>query len=268
MKIQRRFSLVLLLWITFAIYPAAATAVGVDDLQARTQTSAGGKTLSYRLFVPAGYDPAKKYPLVVFLHGAGQRGHDNRSQLEPESSPLFFVQPETQAAQPCFFIAPQCPDGQQWVNTPWGKGSYSLAAIPISDNLQLVLDIIRHTQKEFSVDPARLYLTGLSMGGYGTWDLIERNPRMFAAAVPICGAGDPSQAAGLKGTGLWAFHSTDDGTVPVSGSRDMIRALWASGRTPCYTEYAGGGHDAWFRAYATPGLAAWLFSFHNTEVNY
>ena len=92
-----------------------------------------------------------------------------------------------------------------------------------------------------------------------------RHPRLFAAAIPICGAGDPSLAAGLTGMGLWAFHSADDGTVPVSGSRDMIRALWASGQTPSYTEYASGGHDAWFRAYATPGLAAWLFSFHNSN---
>ena len=168
MKTQRKQqSFILLLWIAMAVFPTVASAIGVDDLQARTQTNAAGKMLAYRLFVPAGYDPAKKYPLVVFLHGAGQRGSDNRRQLEPESAPLFFVQPETQAAQPCFFIAPQCPPGQQWVNTPWRNGSYSIAAIPISDNLQLVLDIIQRTRKEFSIDPARLYLTGLSMGGYG-----------------------------------------------------------------------------------------------------
>lgn len=244
-----------------AIWPMAAFAVGVDDLQALTYTSAAGKTLPYRLFVPTGYDPAKKYPLILFLHGAGQRGSDNRNQLG-EAAPLVFVQPDVQTTTPCFFIAPQCPNGQQWVNTPWSKGSYSLASVPISDNLQLALEIVQQVQKQFSIDSTRLYVTGLSMGGYGTWDLIERKPGLFAAAIPICGAGDPGHASDLKGMGVWAFHSANDPTVPVSGSRDMVRALWISGQTPNYTEFASGGHNAWSRAYATPGLAAWLFSFH------
>ena len=239
----------------------AALAVGVDDLQARTYTDATGKTLPYRLFVPANYDATKQYPLVIFLHGAGERGADNKRQLN-HTSPLIFVQPQAQANTPCFFIAPQCPEGQQWVNTPWVNGSYSTAKIPISDPLRMALECVQGLQKEFSIDSKRLYATGMSMGGYGTWDLIARNPTMFAAAVPVCGAGDPTQATALKGMGLWAFHSADDTAVPVSGSRDMVRALWASGQTPGYSEYTNYGHASWNAAYGTPDLVRWLFSFH------
>jgi len=177
------------------------------------------------------------------------------------AGPLVFAQPEAQAEQPCFFIAPQCPQGQQWVNTPWTRGSYSQNAVRISDNLQAVLGIVQAMQREFSIDPKRLYITGMSMGSYGTWDLILRHPTMFAAAIPICGAGDPRRASSLQGTGVWAFHATNDPVVPVSGSRDMVQALRATGQNPTYTEYAGGGHNSWMRAYATPGLTAWLFSF-------
>ena len=243
-----------------ALLSSLAHAVTVDDLQARTYANAAGKATPYRLFVPPHYDAAQKYPLILFLHGAGERGNDNRKQLANHPAPLNLLS-EEEGAKPCFFLAPQCPEGEQWVDTPWGKGSYS-TTVPVSDNLQDVLAIIGQTEREFSIDTQRLYVTGMSMGGYGTWDLVTRNPQMFAAALPVCGAGDPTQAANLKGVALWAFHSADDGTVPVSGSRDMLRALWGAGQTPSYTEYANGGHDAWTRAYNTKGLAAWLFSFH------
>jgi predicted peptidase len=244
---------------TFA-HSTEAFAVTVQDLQARTYTDANGKTLPYRLFVPANYDATKQYPLIVFLHGAGERGDDNAKQLA-NSGPLVFVQPSAQVKNACFLIAPQCPTGQQWVNTPWGKGSYSTKDIPISDPLRMTLECIQGLQKEFSIDSKRLYATGLSMGGYGTWDLILRNPTMFAAAIPICGAGDPNLATPLKGTSIWSFHSADDKVVPASGSRDMMRALWASGQTPSYTEYTNYGHSSWNAAYGTPDLVRWMFSF-------
>lgn len=120
----------------------AAHAVGISDLQARTYIDGAGKTLPYRLFVPPNYDARKQYPLVVFLHGAGERGTDNRRQLA-NASPLVFVQPEAQAKQPAFFLAPQCPNEQQWVNTPWGKGSYSLDRVPVSDSLRMTLECVK-----------------------------------------------------------------------------------------------------------------------------
>lgn len=261
MKFAHRLWSFGLLLLALMVAAGPARAVAVNDLQARVYTDAGGKKLPYRLFVPVNYDATKQYPLVVFLHGAGQRGDDNRAQVD-NAGALVFVQGEAQVRYPCFFLAPQCPAGQQWVNTEWGKGSYSTAAVPISDPLRMTLETVQALQKEFSIDAKRLYVTGLSMGGYGAWDLVLRNPSLFAAVVPICGAGDPSQAAKLKGMGIWAFHSADDGTVPVSGSRDMIRALWAAGQTPGYTEYQDYGHFAWDPAYGVPGLQRWMFAFH------
>lgn len=252
----------LLSLITLLLFSVSGFAAGVDDMQPHLFTdSATGKTLPYRIFIPANYDATKTYPLILFLHGAGERGTDNRAQVANGVS-LGFIQPEVQAAHPCFFVAPQCPVGKQWVDTGWGQGSYSTAKVPMSENLTLALAMVRSLQKEYSIDRTRMYVTGLSMGGYGTWDLIERNPGMFAAAIAICGAGDPSAAGRLKGMGLWAFHAADDNVVPVTGSRDMTRALWAAGLAPNYTEYTSGGHSSWFRAYATLGLVDWLFSFH------
>jgi predicted peptidase len=259
-KIMNLFRLLGIFCLMILASSVEALAVTVQDLQARTYTDANGKTLPYRLFVPANYDATKQYPLLVFLHGAGERGDDNTKQLL-HTGPLVFLQPAAQAKNPCFFIAPQCPTGQQWVNWPWSKGSYSQKEIPISDPLRMTLETIKALQKEFSIDSKRLYATGLSMGGFGTWDLILRNPTMFAAAVPICGGGDPSLASQLKGTSIWAFHSSDDKIVPVSGSRDMVRALWASEQTPSYTEYTIYGHFSWNAAYNTPDLVRWMFSF-------
>jgi dienelactone hydrolase len=120
-------------------------------------------------------------------------------------------------------------------------------------------------QKQYpNIDPHRLYITGLSMGGYGTWDAIERWPDYFAAAAPLAGAGDPSKASRLVNLPIWAFHGSGDGDVPVSSSRDMIEAIKVAGGHPRYTEYASAGHDIWIMVYSTPAFMSWLFSQHNS----
>ncbi|HEV7234704.1 MAG TPA: prolyl oligopeptidase family serine peptidase [Ktedonobacteraceae bacterium] len=129
-------------------------------------------------------------------------------------------------------------------------------------------EIVDALQKEYQgIDSNRLYITGLSLGGYGVWDAIERWPSYFAAAIPIAGAGDPSKAAVLKDLPIWAFHGSADTTVPASGSRDMIATIKAAGGHPLYTEYPGAGHEIWDFVYATtgtaqhtPGVLSWLFS--------
>src|SRR5207244_7702516 len=115
-------------------------------------------------------------------------------------------------------------------------------------------------QKEFSIDPKRLYITGLSMGGYGTWDLISRHPELFAAAAPICGGGDEDQAEKIAKLPIWIFHGAKDQAVPVERSRNMVTALKKAGGEPKYTEYPDVGHDSWVRAYKDPELFAWLFA--------
>jgi predicted peptidase len=133
-----------------------------------------------------------------------------------------------------------------------------------SQPLRQTLELVAALQKEFSIDPARLYITGLSMGGFGVWDAIQRQPDWFAAAAPICSGGDVSLAKKITGVPVWAFHGDADGTVKVRRSRDMIAALKAAGGTPKYTEYQGVGHDSWTATYRDPELYKWLFAQKRT----
>jgi predicted peptidase len=212
-----------------------------DLLEKRTFDGDKG-SLPYRLLKPEGYDPKQKYPLVVFLHGAGERGNDNEAQLK--HGVVNFAGAENRKKYPCFLIAPQCPEDKFWRGGP----------------LQLVLDLIGAVRKEFSIDEKRIYLTGLSMGGYGTWDLLAQKPELFAAGVPICGGGDETEAATLAKIPIWAFHGDKDMAVKVERSRTMIEAIKKAGGKPKYTEYPGVGHDSWTVTYKDPEMLKWLFA--------
>jgi predicted peptidase len=241
----------------------ALPAAGADDpkeglklLQKKTYTDPQGKTLLYRLLKPEGYDPAKKYPLVVFLHGAGERGNDNEAQLK--HGVKEFVKADVRKQYPCVLVAPQCPQRQVWAGLEGGFNSHKQAAKP-SEPGRLVLELVGAMQKEYSIDPNRIYLTGLSMGGYGTWDLLARRPKLFAAGVPVCGGGDESTAERIVKIPIWVFHGDKDNSVPVARSRTMVEALKKAGGHPKYTEYPGVGHNSWDKAYADPELMNWLF---------
>ncbi len=162
-----------------------------DQLVKRVYQDAQGEKLPYRLLVPGGYDKAKKYPLILFLHGAGERGDDNAAQL-------VHAEVLTLAAEPkdaCFLVAPQCPEGHKWVEVPWDfAGPHKTPEEP-SLPMRLTMELLDTLDIEFSIDPDRRYVTGLSMGGFGTMDLVVRRPRDFAAAAPICGGADDARAA-------------------------------------------------------------------------
>ena len=227
-----------------------------DSGEAREFKSASGKKILYRLFKPAGYDDQQKYPLVLFLHGAGERGDDNQSQTK--NGVRFFLQ--NQAKFPCFIVAPQCPGKLQWVDTPWGNLKHAMPAQP-TEPMQSTIDLLPALQKEFAaIDPKRLYVTGLSMGGFGTWDLISRFPKKFAAAVPICGGADEAQAPQIAKVPVWVFHGGADDVVKTIRSRNIVAALKAAGGSPKYTEYPGVGHGSWDQAYREADLFPWLFS--------
>lgn len=216
--------------------------------------------LPYRIFAPAG--AAGPVPLVLFLHGAYERGADNRRQLELQTAPMVFSCVEVQRRYPCFMVAPQCPEGQQWVDMPWGEFRGVQPPEP-TWALAASVALIRHLlASERRIDPARVVVTGFSMGGYGAWDAIIRWPELFRAAVPICGGGDEGTVLGIKDKPVWAFHAEDDDVVPVVRSRKMIEAMRAVGGSPRYTEYPSCeevGHGAWNRAYVqTPGIFPFL----------
>lgn len=228
-----------------------------DRFEARTYADDAGNKLLYRLFKPKSYDAKQKYPLVLFLHGAGERGADNAAQLKHGMND--FSGEAVQAKFPCFIVAPQCPTGDRWVDVDWGADKHDMPAKP-SPPIRLTLRAIENLQKEFSIDAKRLYITGLSMGGYGTWDAIQRHPELFAAAVPICGGGDPKYAEKIKNIPIWAFHGDKDTAVKVERSRDMIAAIKAAGGMPKYTEYPGVGHDSWTATYKDAEMYKWLFA--------
>jgi predicted peptidase len=222
-------------------------------LEKKLYTDPKGKTLPYRLLKPDPCDPRKKYPLVLFLHGAGERGNDNEKQLihgAPE-----FAKEENRRKYPCFLTVPQCPEGQRWAD--WS--AKKLAARP-TEPLRRVMELLQQVEEEYPIDSGRIYVTGLSMGGFGTFDLIERHPERFAAAVPVCGGGDVSAAAKIAHIPIWLFHGARDKAVPVARSRAMVEALKRAGGQPRYTEYLTVGHESWVPAYKDQKMFAWLFA--------
>ena len=229
-----------------ATAPAAQPSIPfLDQYEARVY-------MPYRLLKPKDYDPKRSYPLVLFLHGMGERGSDNDRQLINGASE-FFANDEARAKYPCFAVIPQCPDNDTWAN--WEPNGVALPR-----PARAALDIVGALQKEFNIDPARLYIGGLSRGGYGTWQIITEHPQLFAAAFPICGGGDPIRAARLAKIPIWAFHGADDDVVNPEKSRSMIKAIKDAGGNPKYTEYPGVGHDSWVHAFKEPGLLEWLFA--------
>jgi predicted peptidase len=216
-----------------------------------------GKTLPYRLMKPVNYDPAIKYPLVLFLHGAGERGTDNEKQMV--HGVAQFASNENREKHPCFLIAPQCPENSKWADVDWAADAHTIPE-KISEPARLTIELLESIADEYSIDKKRIYITGLSMGGYGTWDLIARYPDLSAAAVPICGGADDATAAKIKHIPIWVFHGAKDGTVKPERSRHIVAALEKAGGKPKYTEYPNVGHDSWNQAYRDPELFKWLFA--------
>ena len=193
------------------------------------------QTVDYWLFVPKDYETRKELPLLVFLHGVGERGDDLRKVLKWGTPRIVADKPEF----PFIVVSPQCPDGTRWV----------------VDHIARLTDLVAGTLK---VDKRRMYLTGLSMGGSGTWDLLARHPKLFAAAVPICGRGDPDTAKELDEIPIWAFHGDQDQTVPLSASQDMVEAISKIGGKATLTVYPGVDHNSWTQTYENPAVYDWL----------
>jgi predicted peptidase len=220
--------------------------------------------LPYRLLTPLDADPAQKYPLVLFLHGAGERGDDNEIQLVHGGR--NFAHEALRRRHPAYVVFPQCPAEKKWVEVPWNAAAHKAPEDP-GPTMHAVLALIEALRKEYAIDDSRIYCVGLSMGGYGTWDLLYRKPELLAAAVPICGGGDPATVEKIKGVPVWAFHGDLDPTVPVGRSREMIQALKTAGARPVYTEYEGVAHDSWTQTFDNRLVWDWLFSQRKRQKN-
>lgn len=215
-----------------------------------------GLKIPYRLLKPQGASKKSAYPLVLCLHGAGERGNDG-GDLILKHVPMEFA--KRQNKYPCYVLAPQCPKEMKW--SPYQKelGYYRLSDTA-SIIQELLVELVKFIAAREAVDSARIYVVGISMGGFGTWELVMRNSSMFAAAVPICGGGDATKAHLLARLPIWVFHGSDDQVIKVEWSRAMVDSLRARGGRARYTEFAFVGHNAWSPAFATEELYEWLFS--------
>ena len=228
----------------------------IESLTAESHAIEGVGKLPYRIYTPRPVEDETVYPLIVFMHGAGERGSDNTSQLKHGvGSIIRFIE---RFNKPAFVIAPQVADDHQWVDTPWSDDAHVLPKSP-SASMSLLLGLIDSVNQTLPIDRRRIYITGISMGGFGTWDLLMRRPDEFAAAIPICGGGDETSAHLIRDIPVWVFHGGDDQVVKTHRSRNMIEALEGVAGRPRYTEYPGVGHDSWTVTYENPEVLHWLF---------
>jgi len=247
---------------------ATSTPAGADLAMAyeerSTRVADGDATVEfkYRLLRPEPGDGEERqdarHPLVLFLHGAGERGSDNVQQLK--YLPTWLADPAARKRRPAFVLAPQCRMDERWVDVSWADGKSTPHPATPTVDLAAAMQALDDVMRREAVDPARIYLTGLSMGGFGTWDMAVRRPELFAALLPVCGGGDEQTAARIADLPIWCFHGDADQAVPVRRSRDMIAAVRAAGGRPVYSELPGVGHDSWTPAYRDEFVLDWLFS--------
>ena len=289
---MKRFNLTLVMRAGLAITAFVAVAVHAQDkdstwlvthFQARTHFSP--ITMVYRLYVPTGYNPAQKYPIVVALHGDGGAGNDNLTQLIPNILVQPWVRDSVQVAHPSFVMVPQYPSGNNWARSPWDRTTSNIGIGQILDSLK----------REFSLDTTRFYVIGFSRGAFGAISLMKWEPGRFAAAVPAAGDGDKSAAAiaEMIKTPMWAFHGNADANAPVSNSRTIVnlmeaqigkpfvrfisskymanptaisvdslrKAVYSNNADFLYSEITGGSHDdGGQEAWQHPMLTDWVFS--------
>jgi predicted peptidase len=268
---MRRNSISFLIFILVILFCTAYTTErqNIEALyKSNIYTESGAGSIPYRILEPSAPQKSFKYPLVLFLHGAGERGIDNIKQLLAGCN--ILTEAINSSGYKCYILAPQCPEGQAWSNIEWKKMNSDLSKAPTLP-FEIVIRLAEHIISRYNIDPDRVYVTGYSMGGFGTWEAIERRPDLFAAAVPVCGGGDIRFADRITGIPVWAYHGRLDSTVPVERSRDMIKQIIKKGGNPIYTEYPDINHYCWGFAYSDMNMIRWLFNkkrnikLNNTE---
>lgn len=224
-------------------------------------------TLNYRVLWPADFDTAKTYPVILFLHGAGERGNDNKQQLV-HGSDLFY---KTRDSFPAIVIFPQCPETDYWANVTVDRSAQPLSLSFPSDkeptkSMRLVMQLMDDMLSKSYVNKNQIYVGGLSMGGMGTFEILYRKPEIFAAAFAICGAGNPETTqVYAKTVPLWIFHGANDNVVDPQASVAMVSGILKYGGKPNFSLYAKDNHNSWDSAFAEPELLPWLFSNLKSE---
>ena len=218
----------------------------------------GNDTLPYRIYRSEKADTmTEALPLVIFLHGAGERGNDNSMQLK--HCIKYFLDDTVTSRYPFLLMVPQCPNDRRWVNKDWSLPEHTMDSVPTAEMLG-VMTVLDSLVGVGVVDSTRVYICGISMGGFGTWDALQRWPGKFAAAIAICGGGDPTYVDAMKDIPVYIFHGLLDGVVMPSRSMQMYNALKDVGNEEAIlVTYPELGHVCWNEAFSTPGLFGWLF---------
>ena len=213
--------------------------------------------MNYRMFVPDIPESATNgVPLVLFLHGSGECGTDNASKLRHGVGGLVWW---SRNRDPAIVVAPQSPPMTAW-SPIFFNMQQARMPVAVPPLIRLVKGLLDDVCDRYPVDTNRLLVTGISLGGYGTWDIVLRHPGLFAAAIPVCGAGDPDRAAAAAKTPLWIFHGERDGNVPNRMDRAMVSRLWEMDAPVRYMEYPDSGHGIWGRVYSDDAVMKWFFS--------
>ncbi len=251
--------------ISFVLFLGVCGLMQAQDFSAfKKEVFVKGKyKMPYRILYPENYDADKSYPLLVFLHGSGERGSDNELQLVHGAS--LFLKEEIRKKYPAIVVFPQCPKEDQWSNRNHNHADPNekfifYAGGKASEAMKTVQKLIKNMLKTHKINEDQVYAGGLSMGGMGTFELVRRNPKLFAAAFPICGGANPEIAIKLKGTQWWVFHGDKDKVVPYQYSEQMVKSLEGVGAAVEFSLYPGVGHNSWDNAFQEPNLLPWLFS--------
>lgn len=236
-----------------------------NDLYQKRFFTIAGEKMNYRIMFPAEYDESRSYPLIMFLHGSGERGDDNKAQLIHGSS--FFAREDIRNDYPAFVVFPQCAKEDYWSNSLndfdletrerhfyFRKGGAPTTAMEMASAL------LAYLLDSFPIDTDRVYLGGLSMGGMGTFEMVRRHPGIFAAAFPICGGANTETAASMTDVSWWIFHGEKDMVVPVEFSKKMAESLQKAGAEVKLTLYPEANHNSWDPAFTEKDLMKWLFS--------
>lgn len=240
----------------------SATTMAQTQFSIERYVTQTGDTLLYRQLEPKKIDANTEYPLVLFLHGAGERGNDNEAQLLHGA--YMFTNPVNRDKYPAFALFPQCPTDSFWA--PINRsGTKSETFFPydanITPSLQVVKELVDKFIENYPVDRNRIYIMGISMGGMGTFDMVCRYPDLFAAAIPICGGVNPNRLNEIEtSTAFKIFHGDADPVVPVEFSREAYTILKAKDINVAYMEFPGVDHNSWTPAFNSPHFMDWIFS--------
>ncbi len=252
----------LMLLFSIILMPFVSNAQDMSTYQ-RKQFITKTDTLPYRILLPENFDESKKYPVILVLHGAGERGDNNEAQLVHGSD--LFLKDDVRNKFPAIILFPQCPADSYWSNVdvvPNGNSrdfNFRTNGEPTAA-MEMLLKFVKDFKKKDYVDDDRFYVGGLSMGGMGTLEILRRTKNTFAAAFSICGGDNPENAKKYRKTPIWFFHGGKDDVVPPINSEKVVNALKKYGDEVKFTLYPEANHNSWDQTFAEPELLPWLFS--------